>query len=116
MSSPSAERPPPVQNENVKAKIRTNMTQFAIAFNRGDLETVLGSYAADAVVLPPRSPDVQGLPDIRQLFESLLAEGYCDSAVEVERIEHSGDIALAVGRYSVQISTKSASSDIDRGN
>jgi len=115
MSSPSAERPPPVQNENVKAKIRTNMTQFAIAFNRGDLETVLGSYAADAVVLPPRSPAVQGLPGIRQLFESLLAAGYCNSAVELERIEHSGDIALAVGRYSVQIPTKSASSDVDRG-
>src|SRR5258707_5150945 len=114
MSSPFAERPPPIQNEDVKAKIRTSMTQFAIAFNRGDVETVLGSYAADAVVLPPRSPAVQGSLGIRQLFESLLAAGYCTSAVELERIEHSGDIALAVGRYSVQIPTKLASSDIDR--
>jgi len=91
------------------------MTQFASAFNQGDVETILGSYAADAVVLPPRSPAVQGLLGIRQLFESLLAAGYCNSAVELERIEHSGDIALAVGRYSVQIPTKSGSFDLDRG-
>ena len=58
---------------------------------------------------------LQGLLGIRQLFESLLAAGYCNSAVELERIEHSGDIALAVGRYSVQIPTKLASSDIDHG-
>jgi len=44
---------------------------------------------------------LQGLLGIRQLFESLLAVGYCNFAVELERIEHSGDIALAVGRYSV---------------
>jgi len=58
---------------------------------------------------------VHGLPGIRQLFESLFAAGYCNSAVELERIEHSGDIALAVGRYSLQIPTKSASSGVDRG-
>ena len=98
MSSPSAERPP-IQNEDVKAKIRRSMTQFASAFDQGDVETILGSYAADAVVLPPRSPAVQGLLGIRQLFESLLAAGYCNSSVELERIEHSGAIALAVGRY-----------------
>jgi len=114
MPSPSAERPP-IQNEDVKAKIRRSMTQFASAFNQGEVETILGSYAADAVVLPPRSPAVQGLLGIRQLFESFLAAGYCNSSVELERIEHSDDIALAVGRYSVQIPTKSASSDVDRG-
>ena len=29
MSSPPAERSPPIQNEDVKTKIRTNMTEFA---------------------------------------------------------------------------------------
>jgi len=44
------------------------MTQSVSAFNQGDVETILDAYAADAVVLPPRSPAVQGLPSIRQLF------------------------------------------------
>jgi ketosteroid isomerase-like protein len=73
------------------------------------------SYAADAVVLPPRSPAVQGLPAIRQLFESLLATGYRNAAVELHRIEHWGNVAIAIGRYKLKISTKSASSDLDRG-
>ena len=115
MSSGSAERPPTIQNEDVKAKIRWSMTQSVNAFNQGDVETILGAYAADAVVLPPRSPAVKGLPDIRRLFESLLAAGYHNSAVELDRIEHWGSVALAIGSYNVQIPTKFASSDVDSG-
>jgi len=92
-----------------------SMAQSTSAFNRGDVETILGSYAADAIVLPPRSPAVQGLPEIRQLFESLLLAGYRNSAVELDRIEHWGNVALAIGRYKLQISNKSGSSDVDRG-
>ncbi|PYU54342.1 MAG: hypothetical protein DMG55_31820 [Acidobacteria bacterium] len=115
MSSPSAERAPPIQSEDVQAMICKSMAQSTSAFNRGDVETILVSYAADAVVLPPRSPAVQGLPAIRQLFESLLAAGYGNAAVELDRIEYWGNVALAIGRYTLQLSIKSASSDVDRG-
>jgi ketosteroid isomerase-like protein len=115
MTSPSEERAPPNQSEDVQAKICKSMAQSTSAFNRGDVETILGSYAVDAVVLPPRSPAVQGLPQIRELFESLLAAGYRNCAVEVDRIEHWGNVALAIGRYKVQISTEFGSADIDRG-
>jgi len=116
MSSGSPQRPPAIESEDVKEKLRRMMTQSVSAFNQGDLETILGAYAPDSVVLPPRSPAVQGLPDVRRLFESLLAAGYHSFAVELDRIEHWGNVALAIGRYSVQILTKSASSDVDRGN
>jgi len=115
MSSESAERPPAIQNEDVKAKIRGSITRSVNAFNQSDVETILGAYAADAVVLPPHSPAVQGLLAIRQLFESLLATGYHNATLELDRIELWGDVALVVGRYSVQIPTKSGSFDVDRG-
>jgi ketosteroid isomerase-like protein len=66
MSQESAARPPLVQNENIKAEIRRSLTQSASAFNRCDLDTSLGAYAPDAVVLPPNSPAVQGIHAIRQ--------------------------------------------------
>ncbi len=115
MSPASAERPPPFQNDDVKSKIRRSMTQSVSAFNRGDVETILGSYAADAIVLPPRGPAMQGLLGIRKLLESLLAAGYRSAAIELDRIEHWGDVALALGRYKVQIPAKSESFDVDRG-
>jgi|SRR5580704_14227857 ketosteroid isomerase-like protein len=88
MSKASAARPPLIQNEDVRAEIRKSLTQSASAFNRGDIETILGSYAPDAVVLPPNSPAVQGIRAIRSLWESLLAVGYRNAAFELDEIEH----------------------------
>jgi ketosteroid isomerase-like protein len=96
-------------------EIRKSLTQSASAFNRGNVQTILGSYAPDAVVLPPNSPAVQGLVAIRQLWESLLAAGYRNAAFELDDIEHWGEVALASGRYKVQIPNKSGATEEDRG-
>ena len=115
MSPVSAARPPIIQDENIKAEIRRILAQSLSAFNRGDVETILGSYAPDAVVLPPNSRAVQGIEAIRQLWQSLLAAGYCNAAFELDEIEHWGDVALAIGRYSVQIPMKPGAFEVDRG-
>jgi len=102
-------------NEDIRAEIRKSLAQSASAFSRGDVETIVGSYAPDAVVLPPHSPAVQGIVAIRQLWESLLAAGYRNAEFELDEIEHWGDVALAMGRYSVQIPNKSNVIEEDRG-
>jgi ketosteroid isomerase-like protein len=115
MSRTSVARPPIIQNENVKEEIRRSLTQSASAFNRGDVETILEAYAPDAVVLPPNSPAVQGIKAIRQVWESLLAAGYRNAAFELDEIEHWGEVALAIGRYRVQVPTKPGTLEEDRG-
>jgi ketosteroid isomerase-like protein len=115
MSRASATRPPLIRNEDIRAEIRKSLTQSASAFSRGDVETILGSYAPDAVVLPPNSPAVQGIVAIRQLWESLLAGGYRNAEFELQGIEHWGDVALAIGRYKVRIPNKSGATEEDRG-
>src|ERR1700740_1927565 len=115
MSRTSMARPPIIQNENVKEEIRRSLTQSASAFNRGDVETILEAYAPDAVVLPPNSPAVQGIKAIRQVWESLLAAGYRNAAFELDEIEHWGEVALAIGRYRVQVPTKPGTLEEDRG-
>jgi len=115
MSSASAAQPPIIQNESVKAEIRASLTHSASAFNRGDVETIVEAYAPDAVVLPPNSPAVQGIPAIRRLWEALLAAGYRNASFELDEIEHWGEVALAIGRYNVQVPTKSGTQEVDRG-
>jgi uncharacterized protein (TIGR02246 family) len=115
MSRGFAAPAPLFQNEDVRAEIRKNLTQSASAFNRGDVETILGSYAPDAVVLPPHSPAVNGIAAIRQLWESFLAAGYRGAEFELDEIEHWGDVALAIGRYKVQIPNKIGAMEEDRG-
>lgn len=104
MSQASTARPPLARKEDVRTEIRRSLTQSASAFNRGDIDTILGAYAPDAVVLPPNSPGVQGMHAIRQLWESLLAAGYRNAAFELDEIQHWGEVALAIGRYNVQVS------------
>jgi ketosteroid isomerase-like protein len=115
MSQASAARPQLIKNEDVRAEIRKSLTQSASAFNRGDVETILRSYAPDAVVLPPNSPAVQGIHAIRQLWESLLAVGYRNAAFELDEIEHWGEVALVIGRYNVQLPIKPGTLEVDRG-
>ncbi len=115
MSQASGAWSPLIRNEDVRAEIRKSLTQSASAFNRGDVETILGSYAPDAVVLPPNSPAVQGIHAIRQLWESLLAAGYRNAAFELDEIEHWGEVALAIGRYNVQVPIKPGTLEVDRG-
>src|SRR3989442_7448003 len=47
-------------DEDIKAEIRRSLPQSSSAFNCGYVETTLGPYAPDAIVLPPNSPAVQG--------------------------------------------------------
>ena len=115
MSQAPAARPQLIQNEDVRAEIRKSLTQSASAFNRGEVETILGSYAPGAVVLPPNSPAVQGIHAIRQLWESLLAVGYRNAAFELDEIGHWGEVALAIGRYNVQVPIKPGTLEVDRG-
>src|SRR6267378_6855791 len=114
MSQVFAVQPSLTRNEAVRAEIRNSLTQSASAFSRGDVETILGSYAPDAVVLPPNSPAVQGTVAIRQLWESLLAAGYRNAAFELDEIEYWGDVALAIGRYKVQTSNNAGAMEEDR--
>jgi hypothetical protein len=60
MPQATAARPPLLQNEDVREETRKSLTQSATAFNRCDVETILGLHASDAVALPPNSPAVPG--------------------------------------------------------
>lgn len=104
-----------VPDEDVKARIRASLTQATNAFNCGDVEAILQGYAPGAVVLPPKSPAVHGITAIRKLWESLLATGYCNAVFELDEIEHWGDVALAIGRYKVQIRVKPGIFEVDCG-
>src|SRR5438309_9288528 len=116
MSSTSTTRPLLIQDENIKAEIRASMAQSAGAFARGDIEGILRAYSPDAIVLPPNSPAIQGIPAIRQLWKSLLVAGYRNATLQFDQIQHWGDVALVTGRYTVEISSIPGTLAVDRGS
>jgi len=116
MTPKSATRPLLTEDESIKAEIRVSLAQSASAFKRGDIEAILRAYAPNAVVLPPNSPAIQGIPAIRQLWTSLLAAGYRNATLEFDEIQHWGDVALVIGRYAVEISSIPGTPEVDRGS
>jgi ketosteroid isomerase-like protein len=104
-----------VRDENVKEELRRSLTQSGSAFNRGDVEALLQAYAPDAVVLPPDGHAVHGIVAIRQLWASLLLDGYCNAVFELDRIEHWGNVAITIGRYKVQIPVTHNTFEVDCG-
>ena len=109
-------RPLLTEDERIKAEIRVSLAQSASAFKRGDVEAILRAYAPDAVVLPPNSPAIQGIPAIRQLWKSLLVAGYRNATLQFDQIQHWGDVALVTGRYTVEISSIPGTLAVDRGS
>jgi len=116
MTPTSATRPLLTEDERIKAEIRVSLAQSASAFKRGDVEAILRAYAPDAVLLPPNSPAIQGIPAIRQLWKSLLVAGYRNATLQFDQIQHWGDVALVMGRYTVEISSIPGTLAVDRGS
>lgn len=69
--APAEPPPPPDMSAEAAAAIREADTALAAAATAGNLDTVMGMHAADAMVFPPDQPMVQGTAGIRQLWEEL---------------------------------------------
>ena len=116
MTATSATRPPLTDDESIKEEIRISLAESASAFKRGDIEGILRAYAPDAVVLPPNSPAIRGIPAIRQLWTTLLTAGYRNATLEFDRIQNWGDVAVVMGRYTVEISSIPCAQAVDHGS
>ena len=74
----------------------TLCARFAVFAAEGDLDGILGLYAADAVVLLPLGREAAGPTAIRSAFAGALAAGALPvgGGVESSRIVVAGDLAM----------------------
>ncbi len=72
--------------------------------NAGDSEQlVVAYYAADAQVLPPNAPRMQGHSQIRALFQGMLDAGAGDVTLETNQLHVEGGLGYGVGTYTYVI-------------
>jgi uncharacterized protein (TIGR02246 family) len=60
-------------------------------------------YAEDARVLPPGQPVVEGREAIRRYWDKLLGCGMQGLALDTTHVEVSGNLAYAVGQYTMSL-------------
>ena len=73
-------------------------SQWAKAFNAGDLEGLMALYAPDACLVPQPGQPVQGHDAIREALGNFLALG-AKITIEADYVLESKDTALMRGRW-----------------
>ena len=100
---------------DVESAIRGLTQDFCTAFNTGNYDHVAALFAADGVFLPAHREAAQGPHAIEGALRYLGESGYQGLRFETIRVDHSEDMAIEIGRYTVTIQMPDGSTFADRG-
>jgi ketosteroid isomerase-like protein len=90
--------------------------EFMRLLAAGELKQLTANfYAEDAHFLPPNLPALVGRPAIQQALEGLIAAGLNQLILRTDKIEVSGDLTYAIGRYQLTIKPASGAEIPDEG-
>jgi uncharacterized protein (TIGR02246 family) len=100
---------------NVESTIRGLSQDFCTAFNTGNFDQAAGLFTAEGVVMPPERDLVTGLKAIENVLRQLAESGQQDLRLETLRVDHSDDIAVEIGGYTLSIHNSDRTTTIERG-
>jgi ketosteroid isomerase-like protein len=72
-----------------------------MAFNTGNYDQAAGLFASDGVLMATHAEGAHGQKAVERALRQLGESGYGDLRLETTRVEHSGDMAMEIGRFSV---------------
>ena len=104
-----------VPSPDVESTIRGLTQDFSMNFNTGNYDQVGALFSSDAVFMAPHHEPAVGPKGIERKLREFGEAGYQDLRLETTRVDHSGDMAMEIGRYSVSIFSENGSSVTDRG-
>ena len=88
---------------------------FCTAFNTGNYDHAAAMFAADGQFMPPNRESVTGPKAIERSMRELAEAGIQELHLETVRIEHSADLAVEVGRYTLALRRENGTTVVDRG-
>jgi uncharacterized protein (TIGR02246 family) len=101
---------------DVESQIRDISQDFAMAFNTGNFDQAGALFAKDGVLMAPRHETAQGQKQVERLLRQLSDAGYSDLRLETTRVDHSGDMAMEVGRFTMNVRQQDGTTSPERGN
>lgn len=111
-SGPSADSRP---FRDVESQLRNLTQDFATSFNTGNYDQASLFFSNDGVFMPAGREAAYGQKPVERLLHQLGDAGYSDLRMETTRIEHSGDLAMELGRFSVVIRKPDGTQIPERG-
>jgi len=98
-SSPADLRP----SQDVESQLRGLSQDFATSFNTGNYDQAAAMFASDGVLMTPSQEAAYGQKDVEHLLRQLGDKGFSDLRLETMRVDHSGDMAMEIGRFTVAV-------------
>lgn len=86
---------------DVESQLRDFTQDFAMSFNTGNHDQAASLFASDGVLMAPQREAAYGQKQVERLLRQLADAGYSDLRLETTRVDHSGDMAMELGRFSV---------------
>jgi ketosteroid isomerase-like protein len=86
---------------DVESQLRDFTQDFAMSFNTGNYDQAASLFASDGVLMAPQREAAYGQKQVERLLRQLADAGYGDLRLETTRVDHSGDMAMELGRFSV---------------
>lgn len=87
--------------QDVESQLRGLTQDFSTAFNTGNYDQAAALFSHDGVLMAPQHEPAYGQKSVERLLRQLGEAGYSDLRLETIRIEHSGDMAMELGRFSI---------------
>jgi ketosteroid isomerase-like protein len=74
-----------------------------MSFNTGNYDQAASLFAGDGVLMAPQSDAAYGQKQVERLLRQLGDAGYSDLRLETTRVDHSGDMAMELGRFTLVV-------------
>ena len=100
---------------DVQSVIRELTQDFATAFNTGNYDQAAAMFALDGCLMSPQRETAQGNKAIESMLRGYGEAGYHKLRMETIRVEHSGDMAVEIGRYTIALLQANGTTVADRG-
>ena len=88
---------------DVESQLRDQTQDFATSFNTGNYDHAARLFASDGVLMAPHYEGAFGQKHVERLLRELGEAGYSDLRMETTRVDHSGDMAMELGRFSLVV-------------
>jgi len=88
---------------DVESQLRDLTQDFATSFNTGNYDHAARLFANDGVLMAPQYEGAYGQKQVERLLRELGEAGYSDLRMETTRVDHSGDMAMELGRFSLVV-------------
>jgi ketosteroid isomerase-like protein len=88
---------------DVATLLQEHTQDFTTSFNTGNYDQAANLFAADGVLMAPLEEGAYGQKQVERLLRRLGEQGYSDLRMETIRVDHSVDMAMEIGRFSLTV-------------